>query len=912
MHPRRAQSARPRDESGTERAPRARLPRIASEPMSRPAGIAIAIALLAAPALALGAGEPATTTPGTTTAPVATPGTGTTTSPTTTSPTTTTPGTTTPTTTTPAAPPSVFKRDRAASKPSGLSPDDVTDPYDYPDEPIVLTWSPVMGAKQYKVEISGNMAFTGVVWTKTTDQPAIAPDALLPDGKYFWRVVATDEAGVTGLPSDPGSFVKRWPAALQGLRVAAEPGGQPVTQMQLNPYMTWDPLPGAKEYETEIAPGDQFGTPTFFGLHDHVAFETPAAIGVIPDDTYRWRVRARDPKDNPGPWTYGGDFVKAWVAPNVVAPADAADVSSVFLRWDPVPGAEAYIVQITREEHTWVGPSLLINSQTTNTGFVPDVMQQNTKGMFPPEYYWWRVRPVVDGVLGTWSPVRRLHYVEPTPGPATPVLTSTGDSDSALMPHMSWTPVPGATIYRVDVATDPQFNQIVESQVTHDTDWVPRVPLLDNQIGTGYWWRVVWGAGYQKDDPHWMVDEAAVPKAQYRKQTRVVLGLADGITVPEAPVLSWSSVPGVAHFEVQLSQNRQFDPSGDLLKTTVWGTGIAGGAFNESKRLKDGTWYWRVRPIDGGGTGQTWSPVGSFTLTSPRPLVTEPEDGATVVGSPLLRWNPVAHACGYDVQLNKGPEFPTGDGVKPLQTAQTASVPTGTEVSEPGRWYWRVRPDYCEDNKGPWSIARSFKSVRPPDFGLNAIPTNVGYGDSVTVAGALSFGGVRVKKPVLLLERRMWPEDDYRFFGTIKGDARGRFAFRMRPKASASYRLRWAPTDDHPEGQNAFGVQVGPRVTMVLGSSKVARRGKVSVQGSVYPRRTVRLQALSAGGWETIRTITPRRPRFRISVRATMDPGRYRLRLLVPADKRLIAGKSKQRNLFVFDRFVVRARSGRR
>jgi hypothetical protein len=273
-----------------------------------------------------------------------------------------------------------------------------------------------------------------------------------------------------------------------------------------------------------------------------------------------------------------------------------------------------------------------------------------------------------------------------------------------------------------------------------------------------------------------------------------------------------------------------------------------------------------------------------------------------------MRWKPVPHACSYRVQINKGPDFPQDDAEGALSTYQTAMVPTAKEVTGPGRWFWRVRADYCDESLGPWSPARSFRSMLPPDFGLNQIPTRVGYGDTVTVVGALAFGGGRIKKPVLVLERRAFPDRDYRFFGTVKGDARGRYAFRIRPKRSADYRLRWAATEAHPEGIAPFGVEVGPRVTLVLASGKVARKGRLRVSGSVYPRRLVRLQALGASGWETIRTITPARPRFRVSMRATMDPGRYRLRLLVPGDRRLAAGKSRQRKLFVYDRFVLRGR----
>lgn len=49
---------------------------------------------------------------------------------------------------------SPFKADRESSVPLGLFPNQATDPFTYPAEPIVLDWSPVPGAVTYKVEIS--------------------------------------------------------------------------------------------------------------------------------------------------------------------------------------------------------------------------------------------------------------------------------------------------------------------------------------------------------------------------------------------------------------------------------------------------------------------------------------------------------------------------------------------------------------------------------------------------------------------------------------------------------------------------------------------------------------------------------------------------------------------------------------
>ncbi|HWH13248.1 MAG TPA: hypothetical protein VNT51_00770 [Miltoncostaeaceae bacterium] len=390
-----------------------------------------------------------------------------------------------------------------------------------------------------------------------------------------------------------------------------------------------------------------------------------------------------------------------------------------------------------------------------------------------------------------------------------------------------------------------------------------------------------------------------------------------------------NSLLGAARYELQLSRDEEFD-DGRTQNMKIWGLGTE-WTKDQGKRLASGTWYWRVRALDFTGTGQTWSPVGRFTLNPPRPAVASPNDGAVVVGSPLLRWAPVNGACGYQVQVADNPSFQKGgDGggsegggaVTPglpaggapeaedaILTPQAALIPSGEVVSKPGVWYWRVRTSFCaEKDHSPWSPTRSFRSVRPPQFNLNALPASVDYGRRLVVAGRLVHNGRGVARPTLVLERRVWPADDFSAYGTVRGDRAGRFAFSLRVNRTASWRLRWARTASNPEGVAPFVLRATPRVAFQVSRPRVVRRSRVVVTGSVFPRRRALIQVRASDGWRTIRTVPGTRNRFRISLRAGMEPGNQQLRLFVPQDRgrRLEAAGSRQRALFVYDRFVIR------
>jgi hypothetical protein len=107
----------------------------------------------------------------------------------------------------------------------------------------------------------------------------------------------------------------------------------------------------------------------------------------------------------------------------------------------------------------------------------------------------------------------------------------------------------------------------------------------------------------------------------------------------------------------------------------------------------------------------------------------------------------------------------------------------------------------------------------------------------------------------------------------------------------------------------AFGIDVQPRVTFRLASSRVVRKRGLLVKGSVYPKRPAAIQMKTSDGWKTIRKIKPTRQRFAVRVSTgRIDPGKHRLRLWVPRDsqRKFANVSSRQRGVLVYDRFVVR------
>jgi len=134
-------------------------------------------------------------------------------------------------------------------------------------------------------------------------------------------------------------------------------------------------------------------------------------------------------------------------APAVLGPVNADPViKDVVLDWRAVSGAESYVVELGTDE-TWSDDAVWTDTTATTELALP--------AWLPDASYLWRVAAVKGGVQGAWSQDGtftrgwrdRPVLVAPASGAALPGR-----------PTFSWTPVPGASAYQLQVSTSSTFN----------------------------------------------------------------------------------------------------------------------------------------------------------------------------------------------------------------------------------------------------------------------------------------------------------------------------------------------------------------------------------------------------------------------------------------------------------------------
>ncbi|HVN48581.1 MAG TPA: hypothetical protein VMU30_07120, partial [Bacteroidota bacterium] len=281
--------------------------------------------------------------------------------------------------------------------------------------------------------------------------------------------------------------------------------------------------------------------------------------------------------------------------------------------------------------------------------------------------------------------------------PAAVVILSPRDSSAGLQNpiRFTWTQSPLALAYTVQVSTDTLFHSTIMSRSTADTT------CSTSRLGssTRYYWRVraedtigasVWAYGLftTKLDTPSLSDPESYP-------------FGTNLT----PTLHWSNVCSFASYTVQLSVLSDFSV---LIKSV--NTSFDSLTVDSLSRAT--TYYWRVKAfITGDTTGYSGS--HSFTTIPNLPAVPQllfPADNSTDNAVNVrLRWNRVATAQSYDLQISASPIFSTI--LRDTTIVDTFYRPQ--PFFRPNKQYfWRVS---ATDNGGTGNFSETYRMITGAD-----------------------------------------------------------------------------------------------------------------------------------------------------------------------------------------------------
>ncbi len=372
--------------------------------------------------------------------------------------------------------------------------------YDTP----TLTWLPAHGAGYYLVYLATDPLFTNVTRTYATTFTSLTPAESLPDSQAgqatYWFVRPCYTVGNCGPYDesvfDPGWAFRKVSRPVAGLTATLPTPASPGDPVDDSVVFSWTdylvtntspddggPAVGqeATSYNLQVST-----TSNFTHIVDDVSqidqTTYVADAKTYPEGPLYARVRAYDRSNNPLTFSAQIEFAKSTPAPTGLSPAaDTMETGNPMLAWDPMASAQQYDVEVYKNPDAPLSPANLVSSiRTRLTTAVPSAALAS--GLT----YGWRVRRVdnYQSLQGTWSELATFRVGGPAPTLVAPDDNQRVENNSLLF---SWSPVAGATRYRIDTSASASFQTVLQSATTDLTSWAPGEisPAWPN--GTIFW-----------------------------------------------------------------------------------------------------------------------------------------------------------------------------------------------------------------------------------------------------------------------------------------------------------------------------------------------------------------------------------------------------------------------------------------
>lgn len=277
-------------------------------------------------------------------------------------------------------------------------------------------------------------------------------------------------------------------------------------------------------------------------------------------------------------------------------------------------------------------------------------------------------------------------------------LAPDGGASVPQNPVLSWSAVPGAATYRVQVSTTNTFGSTVYTASTANTSATPTDQLPAGQL----FWRVAAADSSSAVGP-WSAT-ATFNRTFSDAPALVAPDDAAVLTYPADPLLfRWAALTGAKTYTFQIANNP------DFVSPTSATTANTSYTLTEPLTVNQ-TWYWRVQGTNG-TLNSPWSSVRSFSVNWPSTPTPISPVNATVTDV-VLSWSPVAGAATYEVQVNSNPDF-TNNMIDDQTVKGTHYSPAATYDN--GSYYWRVRArdSRTTPNLGSWSAVVQFQRAWP-------------------------------------------------------------------------------------------------------------------------------------------------------------------------------------------------------
>ena len=506
----------------------------------------------------------------------------------------------------------------------------------------------------------------------------------------------------------------QWKAAegLFNAIVAVVPPGNPIQF----PRFEWTAITGAVDYRIELM-SDWPTNPNGTGLSGNnlgkgftVSTFWLGDTRGLPSGTYYWRILALDSSGNP---IGGSTDAQSFVVPKAIlnSPFSGSELTTQFpvFRWDPVPSATGYGIELCAQEPTDNPNGKTASVYRMAVGVTGETLWNgDIRGLAVGTYYYRVIAWNSAGFITGFSDADSFTVPKP-------VINSVfnGALLTTQFPRFDWSMLTGATTYGLELLDAPpepnEVNGTIASihrigvGVTSSSGWNGNV--IGIKAGRYYYRVIAWNdAGFLGGFSD--ADSFTVPKPDLR-----AIDWSRGVNTP---YFSWDPLIGADDYGIELLSQAPENQNGTT--QSRYRVGAASTSHNNyyegnTVGINGGTYYYRIIAWNENGYLGGFSDADSFDVVRPnlQPLTwNDPLH-------PYFSWTPVSGATEYEIEVLRvgiATTDPNGVARDPNGIAwgsTTATYYNGDITGwAPGLYCYRVRAMNGGATLGTYSCAGTF------------------------------------------------------------------------------------------------------------------------------------------------------------------------------------------------------------
>jgi hypothetical protein len=292
--------------------------------------------------------------------------------------------------------------------------------------------------------------------------------------------------------------------------------------------------------------------------------------------------------------------------------------------------------------------------------------------------------------------------------PGNPTVTlgnpALGEAASAT-PSFTWQRVEGAARYTIQIDTDFNMNAPDINETVDGNSFTGLDTLAD---GT-YYWRVA-----MRRSDNVLGQWTTIMSFTKTSLVPTLLNPINDVIVNNQPTFTWAptiSNTGELHaaasrYRLQWANNPQFTSPTTVETEATSYTPVRG------QSLMDGTWFWRVALIDGGGRVGPYGPTATFYKEYLRPEPLSPVQGSSEAETITFEWKPLDGAAYYKLEIDDNEAFDS-----PIRVTTENTRYTHVDKFEAGEYYWRVQMVDKDNRPGPTIPGRFSQGPGNPNDG---------------------------------------------------------------------------------------------------------------------------------------------------------------------------------------------------